>query len=137
MKQEFSLDEIQEVAKSLLDQSPENKIYLFEGPLGAGKTTLIKALCRQLGINHDMSSPSFGIINAYLGDGAAVYHFDLYRLQDPMEAFDLGIEEYLSSGKYCFIEWPQIAMDIFKSFAFKTVKLEIIDKEKRSIFVEE
>jgi len=135
MEREFELKEIDSVVEDILNFSDGRKIFLFEGPLGAGKTTLIKEISKKLGITHDMSSPSFGIVNVYFGDGNSVYHFDLYRLRDSAEAMDMGIEEYLDSGAYCFVEWPQIALNIFKSYEHLKINLSIQDNYKRSIFV--
>jgi tRNA threonylcarbamoyladenosine biosynthesis protein TsaE len=108
-----SIDLLPSAAKQLLEQFPSSRIFAFHGNLGAGKTTFIKALCKQLGVKDAMSSPSFSIINEYeTGTGDLVYHFDLYRLKSAEEAFDTGMEDYLYCDNYCFIEWPERAEEI-------------------------
>ena len=103
----FTLDEIDIAAAEVLAQNPE-KVLLFDGEMGAGKTTFIKALCRALGIANVTSSPTFSLVNEYVStNGKTVYHFDVYRLKHETEALDMGIEEYLYSGNYCFIEWAE------------------------------
>ncbi len=107
------LIEIQKTAVNFLQSFPNEKIFAFQGELGAGKTTFIKALCKQLGVEDSMSSPSFSLVNEYKSkNGNPIYHFDLYRLKSAQEAFDIGMEEYLYSGNYCFVEWPERAKGI-------------------------
>ncbi|MGL1888744.1 MAG: tRNA (adenosine(37)-N6)-threonylcarbamoyltransferase complex ATPase subunit type 1 TsaE [Reichenbachiella sp.] len=103
-----SLDEISSVAKQVIEFSEGVKIWLFEGQMGAGKTTLIKAVCEELGIVDDTSSPTFSLVNVYEDrKGEEYYHFDFYRLNDEMEALDIGSDEYFYSGNHCFIEWAE------------------------------
>jgi tRNA threonylcarbamoyladenosine biosynthesis protein TsaE len=103
----FSLEEIENVAQLILDQKP-NKILLFIGNMGVGKTTLIKSLSRILGVKGNTSSPTFSLVNEYqINDNQLVYHFDCYRLKTEVEALDMGIDDYLYSGNWCFIEWPE------------------------------
>jgi len=103
----FSIDEIQEVAKKIIAENP-NKIILFLGNMGVGKTTLIKALSRELGVKDSTSSPTFSLVNEYQTDkNQYVYHFDVYRLKNETEALDMGIDDYLYSGNWCFIEWAE------------------------------
>ena len=95
------------IARKLLDAGGGEKVWIFEGELGAGKTTLIKALCEVLGVVDTVSSPSFSVINEYrTSAGATIYHFDFYRIKNEMEAVDIGADEYFYSGDQCFIEWP-------------------------------
>lgn len=101
------LDALSKAAKQILDFAGENRVFLFYGEMGAGKTTLIKAMCEVLEVEDSVSSPTFSIVNEYFGDGATIYHFDFYRIKNESEAFDLGYEDYLYSGNYCFIEWPE------------------------------
>lgn len=102
------LAELDAVAHKLLAEGRAYSVWLFEGDMGAGKTTLIKALCRALGVVSMVQSPTFSIVNEYTThEGHSVYHFDCYRLRNAAEALDIGIEEYFDSGDYCFVEWPE------------------------------
>src|SRR5258706_3586072 len=106
--QALSLSDMKEAAAQLIKTCGRVKVWLFSGEMGAGKTTLIKAVCEQLGIKEGMSSPTFSIVNEYdRPKGGKIYHFDFYRLKNEQEAFDLGAEEYFESGNFCFIEWPE------------------------------
>lgn len=97
-----------DVAAALLRAAGERRIFAFYGKMGAGKTALIKAFAAQLGSQDRTGSPTYALVNEYLGgDGMPIYHFDFYRIEDPEEAYDIGFEEYLDSGAYCFIEWPE------------------------------
>ena len=103
----FSLDELPEAAKAFIGAMGEDRIFAFEGGMGAGKTTFIAEVCRQLGADDDSGSPTFSIVNEYVAaDGSPVYHFDFYRLDSPQEALDMGAEDYFYSGNLCLIEWP-------------------------------
>lgn len=103
----FSLDEIQQTAQKVLDQKP-HKVILFFGEMGAGKTTFIKSLAKKLGVENTTSSPTFSLVNEYQDSNQnPVYHFDVYRLKTEAEAYDMGIDEYLYSGHWCLIEWPE------------------------------
>jgi len=107
MEIEFSLEQINQVAQEVLKQHPE-KVILFNGDMGVGKTTFIKALSKAIGVEEATSSPTFSLVNEYeAGDGKLVYHFDVYRLKNEGEAYDMGIDEYLYSGEWCFIEWAE------------------------------
>ena len=99
---------LDEAAKALLATFPDARIFAFYGPMGVGKTTFIKALCKQLGSQDIVSSPTFSIINQYLTrSGKNIFHFDFYRIKDLVEVYNLGYEDYFFSGSYCFIEWPE------------------------------
>jgi len=100
------ISQLESVASQIVNKAGKRKIIVFNGEIGAGKTTLIKEICVKLGVKENVSSPTFGIINAYLGSKGQVFHFDAYRIESEDEAFDLGIEEYLFSGNWCLIEWP-------------------------------
>jgi tRNA threonylcarbamoyladenosine biosynthesis protein TsaE len=103
----YAIEDIDLVAEQILAQEPE-KVVLFNGPMGAGKTTLIKSLARKLGVNDAVSSPTFSIVNEYrTATGDKLFHFDAYRLRDENEAYNIGMDEYLYSGDRCFIEWAE------------------------------
>lgn len=102
-----SLADLDNAASEIISLAFNNRIFLFYGDMGAGKTTLIKSLCKQLGTNDNVASPTFSIVNEYVAPKGNIYHFDFYRLKTQTEAMDMGFEEYLYSGNYCFIEWPE------------------------------
>lgn len=126
----FSLAEIDEIAKKILTLS-KYKIILFEGEMGAGKTTLTKALAKCLGVQDMTSSPTFSLVNEYESADGLLYHFDLFRLKDLSEAYDIGIDEYLDSGNYCFIEWSEEIMPILTDY--HQIQLTIVDAETRRL----
>lgn len=104
-----SLEDLPAAASVLLEAASEEPVILFEGPMGAGKTTLIKELCRQMGVQENVSSPTFALVNEYEGgDGKLIYHFDFYRINDEREALNIGALEYFDSGNICLIEWPSL-----------------------------
>ncbi len=125
-----SLQELPAVSGRLLEIAGSKKIFLFHAPMGAGKTTLIKALCKALGVDDHVSSPTFSIVNEYRGQETAVYHFDFYRIKDEQEAFDLGYEEYFYSGHYCFVEWPEKIPSLLPSDALH-LSIEILSDTSR------
>ncbi len=107
----------QQAAKELIEFASDEKIFLFDAPMGAGKTTFIKSLCSYLGVTDTMSSPTYSIVNEYnTGNNFKVYHFDLYRLKSTDELFEIGFEDYLNSNNYLFIEWPELATNFLDSF---------------------
>lgn len=108
-----SPDALEEAARKLLDEYPNKRVFALYGEMGAGKTTFIKALCRVLQVSDVTSSPSFGLIHEYItSPGDSLFHFDFYRLENLEEAFDIGCEEYLYGGQYCFLEWPELVEQI-------------------------
>ncbi len=107
MTTNYSLDNLQSIAKSIIKKS-NNKTLLFYGEMGVGKTTLIKELCKELGVLDNISSPTFSLVNEYQTNSLEkVYHFDFYRIENEEEALDIGIEDYFDSQNWCFIEWPE------------------------------
>ncbi|MFT6747572.1 MAG: tRNA threonylcarbamoyladenosine biosynthesis protein TsaE [Glaciecola sp.] len=128
-----SLDELPEVAKLILKTHPDKKVFLFNGQMGAGKTTLIKELCCQLGVSDSISSPTFSIVNEYRGRNSPVYHFDFYRIKHVAEAYDMGAEEYFFSDNYCFIEWPEKISNLLPA-SDKCVSIDIFVKEQTRSF---
>lgn len=128
----FSLEEINQVAKQILEQNP-NKVILFNGEMGVGKTTLIKALAKQLGITETTSSPTFSLVNEYqTTDNQAVYHFDFYRLNNEIEALDMGADEYLYSGNWCFIEWAEKIPNLIPD-SHSVISITLLSDSKRSL----
>lgn len=110
----FSLEQLDQAAAQFLQQTQGKKVFAFHGEMGAGKTTFITAVCRQLGVTQAMSSPTFSIINSYeIPANGCIYHIDLYRIKDEEEALQAGVEDCLFSGHYCFVEWPQKAPGLF------------------------
>ncbi len=100
------------IASEIIAFAPNSRIFLFYGDMGAGKTTLIKSICEYLGTAEPVTSPTFSIVNEYIGANAKIYHFDFYRLKNQSEALDMGYEEYFYSGEYCFVEWPEKIPDL-------------------------
>ena len=102
------LDDLDDVAKRIRQLAGDTRVWLLSGDLGAGKTTLLKSIARIFSIPESISSPTFGLVNEYRDtEGQSLYHFDFYRIEDIREVVDIGFEEYLDSGAYCFIEWPE------------------------------
>ena len=128
----YNLIDLEKIACSILKKTQGMKKFIFIGDMGVGKTTLIKELSLQLGVNDMITSPTFSIINEYnsLKD-LKVYHFDLYRIKDENEALDFGIEEYLYSDDYCFIEWPERVSGLINSNVVE-IKIEL-DRQNRII----
>jgi tRNA threonylcarbamoyladenosine biosynthesis protein TsaE len=125
-----SLKEIDQAAESFLRAMGEAKVIAVSGEMGAGKTTFIQALCRNLGITAEVNSPTFSLVNQYFTpEGHSIFHFDLYRIEDPAELFDMGYEEYFFSGELCFIEWPEKASHLIPDEA---LRLEIVVGENES-----
>jgi len=122
---EYLLDDIDSAAKEFLGMIGDNKVFAFYGKMGAGKTTFIKAVCKQLGSSDVITSPTFAIVNEYTsGDGSPIYHFDFYRIKKLEEVYDMGYEDYVYSGNLCFMEWPELIEEILPDDA---VRVEISD----------
>lgn len=124
---------LQSAAYTILDEMKEDRIFAINGKMGAGKTTLIKALCEVMGVNSVVSSPTFSIVNEYTaGDSSPIYHFDFYRIKKIEEVYDIGYEEYFYSGDFCFIEWPELVMDLLPE-RYVELSIEEIDNNRRLI----
>ncbi|WP_309608112.1 tRNA (adenosine(37)-N6)-threonylcarbamoyltransferase complex ATPase subunit type 1 TsaE [Flavobacterium sp.] len=131
----FSLNEINQVAKKIIASNPQ-KVILFNGEMGAGKTTLIKFLSKELGINSNISSPTFSLVNEYqITANQLVYHFDFYRLKNQSEALDMGVEDYLYSGHWCFIEWAENIKDLIPE-NHSRLTISILEDGKRQIVLQ-
>lgn len=133
MEKSYTEKELGTIA-SLLIKNLTNKTVAFYAPMGAGKTTLIKALVKELGSIDEVSSPTFGLVNEYhdLQGKLLAYHFDFYRLKDEMEALDMGFEDYLNSDAWIFIEWPEKIPSFLPDDCSK-ISIEIIDRNTRKI----
>ena len=108
-----SLQELDNAAAQFLEEAGEHAVIAFSGEMGAGKTTFIQALCRNLGVKVEVNSPTFSLVNEYFTPvGNSIFHFDLYRIETPDELFDMGYEEYFYSGSLCLIEWPEKARNL-------------------------
>jgi len=132
MKNTFQLSDIKNIANQIIHKAT-HKVILLNGQMGAGKTTLIKALSHELGVIDVANSPTFSIVNEYkTNKDEVVFHFDLYRLEQEEEAYDMGIDEYFNSGNWCFIEWPEKTPNLIPS-EHHTIELKIIDADTREI----
>ena len=120
------LNSIRETAREFIDHMDGRKVFAFYGKMGAGKTTFIKAVCEELGVEDVITSPTFAIINEYSGKNDTIYHFDFYRIKKLEEVYDMGYEDYFYSGALCFIEWPELIEEVLPEDA---VKVQIIEKE--------
>ncbi|MAQ75960.1 MAG: tRNA (adenosine(37)-N6)-threonylcarbamoyltransferase complex ATPase subunit type 1 TsaE [Aquimarina sp.] len=129
MELKYSLTDLAQAAKFVIEQS-NTKTLLFYGNMGAGKTTLIKEICKQLGVNDRVSSPTFSIVNEYEAENDIIYHFDLYRMEDEEEAYQVGFEEYIDSGHWIFIEWPERLEKLLPQKANKVV-INILNQDNR------
>ena len=128
----YDITEIDKVSRIIIELIKQKNKVLFSGPLGSGKTTLIKNVMHDLGYNEHVSSPTFSLINEYKVKDKIIYHVDLYRVKGLDELYEIGFEEYLRNGNLCLIEWPEIAIKmIYKDFVH--IKLKEISKTKRSI----
>ena len=127
-----SQEDLKSAAIQLLEFAGEEKIFLFEGDMGAGKTTFIKVICEVLGVEDLVSSPTFSIVNEYLAKEDKIYHFDFYRIKDLQEAYDIGYEEYFYSGDLCLIEWPERIALLIPEHHVK-VDIQVTGTEQRLI----
>jgi tRNA threonylcarbamoyladenosine biosynthesis protein TsaE len=126
----FSLNEIANVAELIVAANP-NKVILFNGDMGAGKTTFIKQLCKTLGVTDATSSPTFSLVNEYeAANNLLVYHFDFYRLKKETEALDMGVDDYLYSGNWCFIEWAENIQNLIPEI-HSIISIEALPDGKR------
>ena len=120
------LELIREAAREFIQHIGEHRVFAFYGEMGAGKTTFIKAICEELGVEDVITSPTFAIVNEYTSSDGPIYHFDFYRIKKLEEVYDMGFEDYFYSGALCFIEWPELIEEVLPEDA---VKVQIIEKE--------
>jgi len=126
-----NLEQLNSIAKQILNYTSTHKKFAFYGEMGVGKTTLIKALSLQLGVSDIVSSPTFSIVNEYQADEITkIYHFDFYRIEDEKEAYDIGYEEYFFSNAYCFIEWPEKIPNLIEEDIVK-IKMSVVENTRR------
>ncbi|HQV35162.1 MAG TPA: tRNA (adenosine(37)-N6)-threonylcarbamoyltransferase complex ATPase subunit type 1 TsaE [Flavobacterium sp.] len=130
----YNLNEIDAIAQQVIAQNPQ-KVILFNGLMGVGKTTFIKALSKRLGVEKPTSSPTFSLVNEYQAKEGLVYHFDVYRLKNEMEALDFGIEDYLYSGNWCFIEWAEKIPNLIPE-KHNVITIEILDNGNRKLILD-
>lgn len=129
-----NLSDLPGIAQQIINYAGNNRIFLFYGNMGAGKTTLIKSLCGELGSTDVITSPTFSIVNEYDGPNK-IYHFDFYRLKNQNEALDIGCEEYFYSGSYCFIEWAEKISDLLPDNYIR-ISIEVNGDNSRKITVD-
>ncbi len=123
--------ELLPIARKVIETFPDSRIFAIYGSMGAGKTTFIKAICHELGVADIVQSPTFSIINEYQTvKGESIFHFDFYRIRNTSEVFDIGYEDYLYSGSYCFIEWPELIDSLLPE---NTVHVRITGTDERVI----
>lgn len=127
----FKAKDLKIIGKYLIEDL-STKVVRIDGPMGAGKTTLISSICKTLGVEEPISSPTFSLVNTYKSRDGIIYHFDFYRIQNAHEALDIGLEEYLESGNLCFMEWAEKIIPHLP-LNYDHYKLEVIDKEHRKI----
>jgi tRNA threonylcarbamoyladenosine biosynthesis protein TsaE len=132
MEIEFTIEQLESVAQQIIAQQPQ-KVILFHGEMGVGKTTLIKQLCKTLGVLEATSSPTFSLVNEYeITNNQLVYHFDFYRLKNEMEALDMGADDYFYSGNWCFIEWAEKIPNLIPD-EHSVISIELLPDGKRQL----
>ena len=132
-----SLDTIHQTARQFIDLMSKNTVFAFNGTMGVGKTTFIKAICDVMGVQETVNSPTFSIVNEYEArDGKIIYHFDCYRINKIQEALDLGAEEYLYSGNLCFIEWAENIAPLLPD-SLVNVNIEVLNTGSRIIIIDD
>jgi len=128
-----SLSALPQVAKELIGTFPAERVFAFYGKMGAGKTTFIQSICRELGSTDNITSPTFALINEYnTANMESIFHFDFYRIKNIEEAFDLGYEDYIYSGSYCLIEWPEMIEQLLPEKMVE-VRIEVSEDGTRQI----
>ena len=127
-----SIETIRESAREFIENIGESKVFAFYGKMGAGKTTFVKAICEELGVEDVITSPTFAIVNEYEAKGQPIFHFDFYRIKKLDEVYDMGYEDYFYSGALCFIEWPELIEELLPEDAVK-VTIGVNDNDERTV----
>ena len=130
-----SLDKIADAACKFINHIGENRVFAFYGGMGAGKTTFIKAICEQLGVQNAVTSPTFAIVNEYASDMGPIYHFDFYRIKNQGEVMDLGFDEYAYSGNLCLMEWPELIEELLPEHTIN-VRIEETENGMRKVLLD-
>ena len=130
-----SLDKIADAACKFINHIGENRVFAFYGGMGAGKTTFIKAICEQLGVQDAVTSPTFAIVNEYASDMGPIYHFDFYRIKNQGEVMDLGFDEYAYSGNLCLMEWPELIEELLPEHT-TNVRIEETENGMRKVLLD-
>jgi tRNA threonylcarbamoyladenosine biosynthesis protein TsaE len=126
-------EDLPAIARTILNDRSADRMFALDAKMGAGKTTLIKAFCKVLGVEETVSSPTFSLVNEYEAAGLhPVYHFDFYRIKKMEEVYDIGYEEYFYSGEYCFIEWPEMVLELLPE-SYVYVSIEVNEHDERVI----
>ena len=134
MEIRFKEEDIRQAAQQFVEAMGENTVFAFYGKMGAGKTTFIKAVCEELGVEDTVTSPTFAIVNEYeAAKGRPIYHFDFYRIKKVSEAYDMGCEEYFYSGHPCFIEWPELIEEVLPEETINVTIEALPDGERRLV----
>ena len=129
-----NIDTIRESAREFIQNIGEHKVFAFYGKMGAGKTTFVKAICEELGVEDIITSPTFAIVNEYEAHDQSIFHFDFYRIKRLEEVYDMGYEDYFYSGALCFIEWPELIEDLLPEDAVKVTITENTDGTRTVTF---
>ena len=129
-----NIDTIRESAREFIQNIGEHKVFAFYGKMGAGKTTFVKAICEELGVEDVITSPTFAIVNEYEAHDQSIFHFDFYRIKRLEEVYDMGYEDYFYSGALCFIEWPELIEDLLPEDAVKVTITENTDGTRTVTF---
>jgi tRNA threonylcarbamoyladenosine biosynthesis protein TsaE len=127
----YQLSNIDKVSTQIIENAKDNKIWLFFGEMGAGKTTLIKSICKNLGVSEEINSPTFSIVNEYkTTNGKTIYHFDFYRIKSIEEVYDMGIEDYFKTNNICLIEWPNKIDEILNDEITYKIEINMVEENR-------
>ena len=129
-----NIDNIREAAREFIEHIGEHRVFAFYGEMGAGKTTFIKAICEELGVEDVITSPTFAIVNEYTSSDGPIFHFDFYRIKKLEEVYDMGFEDYFYSGALCFMEWPELIEEVLPEDAVKVSIKEEEDGTRAILF---